>query len=126
MVCQCQPVSIDTFTHQTTYQQLADLEVAPHAELVVRVDLPDGHPFVVGSNGSELPVGKACAGGGEATANSGVVAISGTGLPSLVCDLMVVLRDRMIIRYTRRIKMAIGRALTLDKIEGVRGPVTDA
>lgn len=82
---------------------------------------------MVGSDGSELPVGKARARGGEAAADSGVIAICGAGLPSLVCDFMVVLQDRIImIRQTRRIEMAINLALTLDKIEGVRGLATDA
>lgn len=81
---------------------------------------------MVGSDGSELPVGEARARGREAAANGGVVAVGGTGLPSLVCDFMVVLQDRTMIRQARRIKTAFDLALTLDKKERVRIVFTNA
>lgn len=75
----------------STYQELANLEVAPDAELVIGVDLSDGHPFMVGAHSSKLPVGEARAGWGETASSSGVITIGSSSLPSLVGDFMVVL-----------------------------------
>lgn len=70
--------------------QLPHLEVSPYPQLVVRRDLPNGHPFVVRPHGRELPVREARAGGGERAPNRGVVRVCSSGLPGVVRHLVVV------------------------------------
>ena len=74
-----------------SYQELANLEIAPDTKLVVRIDLSDRDPFMVSAYGSKLSVCETCARGREAAPHACVVAVGGTGLPRLVGNFMVVL-----------------------------------
>jgi hypothetical protein len=73
-----------------TYEQLADLEVAPDAELVLGVDLTDRDPFMVRPDRSELAVREARARRREHAASVRVVGVGAAGLPGVVRDLMVI------------------------------------
>ena len=42
-----------------TYQELADLEIAPNTKFVVNVHLADGHPLMIRSDAGQFPVSEA-------------------------------------------------------------------
>lgn len=73
--------------HVGAHQKLANLEVAPDTELVVHVNLTDGHPLVIGTNTSQLAIREAGTGWRESASGGTVVTVSCAGLPRLVGDL---------------------------------------
>ena len=79
----------------STYKKLSDLEVPPYTQLVVRIDLSDGHPFMVGAYSGKLPICETGAGRREAAAHAGVVAVGSSSFPCLICYFMIVLWTRM-------------------------------
>ena len=74
-----------------TYKKLSDLEVPPYTQLVVWINLSDGHPFMVGAYSGKLPICETRAGRREAAAHAGVVAIGSSSFPCLICYFMIVL-----------------------------------
>ena len=81
---------------ESTYQELANLKVAPDAELVIGVDLSYGHPFMVGAHSSKLPVGEACTGRRERASCRRIVAVGCAGFPGVVRDFVVILSNNLV------------------------------